>query len=303
MGPPQPLTPRPLAFPNERMATSFKEPVDESLPSSSRDSPGSWQLPLRVTLFQYSGSVVQSAPVEELPTDATVISHFRWLGDLFPGIPPEVLRTHPFYRHPQRQPPPTRRSFTEKMVLFYAKFQKLPNPALTECREIMKKSSLTLEDFEELVSQAERLCGYAIESMPVAGRRPHPLCVLEALGTIFLVLDTLYCAAEVLGENSGKQWWWPWIVSRLEHARFEQTHECSLSIKSKRNSEVAHALSMALEYYRRGIRPPMIMVIGLKEALFCEERISKFKAILWRAWKEDAEKWRESIKPDVAGSK
>ncbi|CDJ30455.1 LOW QUALITY PROTEIN: uncharacterized protein EMH_0058300 [Eimeria mitis] len=167
MGLPQALTAQPLAFAKERMATSSEEPVDDSLPSSSGDSPDSSQLPSGVTLFQYSGSVVQPAPVEELPTDATVTSHFRWLGDLFPAIPVDVLRTHPFYRHPQ---------------------------------------------------------------------------------------------------------------------------------------EIASTLMTALEYYRRGLRPPVLMVVGLKATLFCRPGSTKFKAEQWEPWRQDAAEWRDSLQLNVAWS-
>ncbi|CDJ34856.1 LOW QUALITY PROTEIN: uncharacterized protein EMH_0093290 [Eimeria mitis] len=248
---------------------------------------------------QESGSAEQLASSTELPTDATVISHFKWLGELFPDIPESILRTHPFYRHPQNEHIRISRSFDARSRL-RPPAQKSPGPALTVCKEILKKLSLSPQDLMQLLKQAERLYGYASQTMALNYRRAQPLYAIETLGAIFLVLDTLYCAAEVLGDYSMKQDWWPSIVHRIEAARFVPKKEHLRCDKSVRNLHIALTLDAALEYYRKGIRPPLLMVIGLKEALFCGPGSTRFKSPQWDPWRQDAAQWRVSIQPILA---
>ncbi|CDJ35353.1 uncharacterized protein EMH_0096890 [Eimeria mitis] len=169
---------------------------------------------------------------------------------------------------------------------------KKPNPTLEVCREILKKPWLAKEDLDELVTQTERLCGQG-----------YPLYAIETLGTIFIVFDTLYCATEVLGDPSLKDVWLPRLVRRTEGIRFTPKQSFLINDKSTRNAEVARTLSVALEYYRRGSRPPARMVVGLKEALFCEPASSKFNAEQWDPWRADAEDFRESIESSLAENK
>ncbi|CDJ52444.1 hypothetical protein EBH_0049750 [Eimeria brunetti] len=171
-------------------------------------------------------------------------------------------------------------------------------------REIMKQPSLSREDFEDLLTQAECLCGYATGGMPATSRGGQARQAVETQGLIFIVFDALHCAAEVLGDKSMKQLWWPLIVRHIRDAKFVPKKGLILPEKALRNSVVARRLHVALEYYRRGLRPPMRMVIGLKEALFCELGAgSKFSAAQWNPWRKDAAQWRQSIQPSPAVGK
>ncbi|CDJ36528.1 uncharacterized protein EMH_0089260 [Eimeria mitis] len=168
----------------------------------------------------------------------------------------------------------------------------------------MKKSSLSLEDFENLLFQAERLCGYAMGKMSLSYRANQAMCARETLGVVFLVIDTLYCAAKILGDRSMKELWWPRIMRRIEGVKYIPSAVVPSLTKCIRNLDVARTLSAALEYYRRGERPPPRMVIGLKEALFCEKcPSSKFNQEKWDLWREDVRSWRRHIQLMLAESK
>ncbi|CDJ52445.1 hypothetical protein EBH_0049760 [Eimeria brunetti] len=271
-----------------------------SLPSSSRASAASPVRILGITLPQQGDLARQLPPGTELPTDANVILHFTWLGNVYPGVPESVLRTHPFYRHPHNQPPSKTRSVDVRFALSYARTRVQANKTLGRCREIMEKLLPSPEDFDDLVCEAERLCGYALGRMPVACPRGLASLAVDTLGNIFLVLDTLHCVAEVLGDHAQKQSWWPLIIRRTESAVFVPKRTPQIAGKRFTNSDVAQTLQVALEYYRRGGRPPTRMVIGLKEALLCEPGTSsKFNGERWNPWREAAVHFRLSVLPGL----
>ncbi|CDJ52446.1 hypothetical protein EBH_0049770 [Eimeria brunetti] len=289
---------------NEGLATNSGDTGVDTLPLSSRASPAAALQPSAVMVSLESDSTEQSASATQLPTDANVISYFGWLGYLYPGVPDSVLKTHPFYRHPERQPPLSSRSFSVPLAMTFASTQRHPNTVLAQCRELLKKSQLSAQDFEQLLTQAERLCGYAIKRMPVPHKSGKTTHVIDTLGTAILVIDTLHCAAEVLGKYSMKHLWWPLVMRHIEAAKSVPRREFLLPGRRQRNSNVEYVMHVALEYYRRGARPPIRVVIGLKEALLCEPGASsKFRDEQWRPWREDAAHWRQSILPSLPGSK
>ncbi|CDJ46427.1 hypothetical protein EBH_0066090 [Eimeria brunetti] len=280
--------------------TSSEQLVADTLPSSSRASPFTPELASAPTPFLNSASVEQTASAADLPSDAII----TWLAGSFSGVPHNILRMHPFYRHPKYQPGLNTRSFNAPLATSPASARRNPNSELAKCRDIMRKVSLTPQDLEELLIQAERLCAYATTKMPVKYRRGQAGYAIDTLGTIFLVLDTLHCAAEVLGDKSSKQLWWPLVVRHIESAKFVPKKELPTTDRHFRNSKVARALNTALDYYRRGVRPPAVMVIGLKEALLCEPfPYSKFQDQQWNTWRNDAANFRRSIQLTLAGRK
>ncbi|CDJ49566.1 hypothetical protein EBH_0083770 [Eimeria brunetti] len=247
----------------------------------------------------------RSPPLTQLPTDANVIAHFGWLGDVYPGVPDSVLKMHPFYRYPKTQPAPSTRPFDVELAeaLMLSNFRIHPSKALAVCREIMGKQDLSSQDFEQLLFHAERLCGYAMVTMPVGCARQTAKRAIDTLGVIFLVLDTLHCAAEILGQLSMKHVWWTKILRHIETATYTARMHYLVPGKRSTNAEIARTLGAALEYYRKGRRPPVRMVVGLKEALLCKPGdSSKFKDKRWRPWREDAAQWRQSIVPSLTGS-
>ncbi|CDJ52448.1 hypothetical protein EBH_0049800 [Eimeria brunetti] len=289
---------------NEGLATNSGDTNVDTLPLSSRASLAAALQPSAVMVSLESDSTEQSASVTELPTDANVVYYFGWLGDLYPGVPDSVLEMHPFYRYPKVQPAPSTTPFDLGRAAFLANAKIQPSGTLALCRLILRKPWLSQEDFRELKCHAERLCGYAIKNMPVVSSRRKASEARETLGIVFLVLDTLHCAAEILGKFSMKHLWWPYILRHIEKAGYAGRRQFLMPGKCSTNADIAHTLDTALEYYRQGRRPPVRMVIGLKEALLCEPaHHSKFASPRWDPFREDAAQWRQLILPSLTGSK
>ncbi|CDJ50706.1 hypothetical protein EBH_0035680 [Eimeria brunetti] len=293
------------AQPSEHKERKVEEGVEPPLSADSPAPPTQQGLPVNAGALQ-TGPVPhaeRSASLAQLPTDANVIAHFEWLGRVYPGVPDSVLETHPFYRYPKYHPAPGTTPFDVDLAeaLASAKFRIQASSALAVCREIMGKEMLSSYDFQQLLFHTERLCGYAMGRMPVGSTRHKARRAIENLGMVFLVLDTLHCAAEILGERSMKHLWWPKIIRHIDRAGYTRHFLEPGNLST--NAEIISTLDSALEHYRRGQRPPLRMVVGLKEALLCKPgHHSTFGRSRWSPWREDAAQWRQSIVPSLTGS-
>ena len=245
---------------------------------------------------------LQSASGIGLPTGFKVISYVDWLDNLFPGIPDSILRTHPFYRYPENNPALGSRSFSTPVAASFAKTQRTSSLEISKCWNILKKPSLTSMDVDQLLAHAERLCGYACGSMKVSRRRAHASSAIDTLGTAFLVMDTLHCAAEVLGQSSKKEQWWPDIVSHIENARYMQHVQKTRKSMGAWSNAILNGLDTALEFYRMGERPPLRLVLGLKLALFLSPKSTRLNTSKWDPWRGDALEWLQLIKPSIQAS-
>ncbi|CDJ28895.1 uncharacterized protein EMH_0044920 [Eimeria mitis] len=226
-----------------------------------------------------------------------LIAAFGYLGEILGGVSHEVLRTHPFYRHAGRQQNLSGRSFSEEKAASSYVCHASAVPLLSECRRLLKKLRLTKEELEKLLDYTERLSGYASTHMPAHNRPSTTSYAVETLGRVFLILDTLYCAAEVLGDASKKDSWWPSIVHHIENARYRGGSSETVMRRPCWSSAILNALNVALDYFRIGRRPPLQLVVGLKLAIFLSPRSTVFKNAKWDNWRKDSSEWHNSIKP------
>ena len=251
---------------------------------------------------------LQPATASVPPSDGDALQDFDWLKEAFSGFSAELLVTHPFYRFPAvQETSPTEetatRSFDLRTALSLPTTQRCAVTVLRRCGEILKKDTLAPSDLNELLSNVEALCSFALINMPVTYIHGQAKCALEVMGMIFLVLDTLYCAAEVLGERSMKSVWWPLIVLRIREARFVPQTLSSRLARYPSNVDVARALHAALEHYRRSERPPWPIVLGLKMALLCAPgSTAKFSEEQWDGWRQDHAEWIRSTQSNQGSS-
>ncbi|CDJ52131.1 hypothetical protein, conserved [Eimeria brunetti] len=111
------------------------------------------------------------------------------------------IEAHPFVRFPSVPVGISERQFDMSKAQVFAGIRRNPVFSLSICRQIFLKSSLDKTDFHILLATVERLAFYALKTMDVS------LCLysrrsLGKVGTVFLVVDALYCAIQVLGENA-----------------------------------------------------------------------------------------------------
>ncbi|CDJ29792.1 uncharacterized protein EMH_0052720 [Eimeria mitis] len=225
---------------------------------------------------------------------------FKWVKEVLGGVSDEVLLTHPFYRNPGVQLRFSKRTFNQDAVEWFRTRKQTSLLLLLKCRYLMKKPSLTTREVESLLTCTERLCGYATTVMP------NDYTVQSAIATwgkVFIVLDALHCAAEVLGRSSRRDVWWPRVVRHLRDARYFDGPSAQIVEKTSWGSCILNGLSAALDYYRLGHRPPPRLVVSLKLALFLLPVQTDFRKKKWDPWREDAAEWLESAKPSRQQSK
>ncbi|CDI73973.1 hypothetical protein, conserved [Eimeria praecox] len=236
----------------------------------------------------------QPVSASAAPTDRGILPAFRLLEGMFEGIPDIALEGHPFYRLPERQKWQYRKAFKLCVAVTFRQVQRNPISTMTHCRQILKKPSLTATDFNMLVDDVERLVGHATGSMQVHGT-DTPLKAVTVLGHMFFVVDLLYCAAEVLGDKSGKHIWWPELIRYIEGARYYRSTDTHLGEIPSCLNDIACALSAALDYYRQGSRPPARVVVGLKERILRNPYIKRFQQASWDPWREDSRSWQRQM--------
>ncbi|CDJ59613.1 hypothetical protein EMWEY_00058260, partial [Eimeria maxima] len=216
---------------------TVQEPADVSsgMPSTSTD-PESGRAAgvlestsLRSLLPRSSTGSTQSSPGEDshaaqlvLASQAqaaadNLVASRGWLKKMMMGVSEQLLRTHPFYRLPEVEPLLSGRRFNNLREDEYRpKDQKLIW-LLSKCRKLLTKERLTTSELEVLLEKTEQLYRYATGPMPTyKNTRP----AVEILGRVFMVLDTLYCALEVLGNNARRADLWPAVVHHIQNAGY-----------------------------------------------------------------------------------
>ncbi|CDJ52129.1 hypothetical protein EBH_0002850 [Eimeria brunetti] len=228
-----------------------------------------------------------------------LLASFPSLPQLLMGVSDELIVTHPFYRHPEMQLRLSTRTFSLDTASCFRTRRQDVVMLLADCKHLLKKPWLNTKEFDLLMEYAERLCGYASGRMPVASTVKTPV---GGLGRMFIVLDTLYCAAEALGQSSRKKEWWPMVANHIKGAGYHRKSNDVIRGKRTWSYPILSALRAALSYYRMGQRPPPRLVVNLKLALFLSPS-PVFQKSVWDPWRQDAEEWLESIKATIQKNK
>ena len=122
--------------------------------------------------------------------------------------------------------------------------------ALSRCREILTKDPLALPDLNGLLSNVEFLCAFAITNMAETYTHGQAKSAIETMGMIFLVLDTLYCVAEVLGARSVRPLRRPLMLNRIRDVMFSPRKTTAQMSRYSYNVYVARTLYTTLGFYR-----------------------------------------------------
>ncbi|CDI73970.1 hypothetical protein, conserved [Eimeria praecox] len=114
------------------------------------------------------------------------------------------LQGHPFYRLPAVSETLSDGHLEFTTVAPVDKIRRKPVFVLQTIRHILLRPSLSRLDLCILLASVERLRTFAVEAMDVSlsGRSPHSF--VDVLGTVFLVVDSLYCALQLLGQSPDK---------------------------------------------------------------------------------------------------
>ncbi|KAL8448048.1 hypothetical protein Emed_004047 [Eimeria media] len=189
--------------------------------------------------------------------------------------PPWNPREHPFTRLPRRAPGAVTRKFIPGGSFhkdFSGKFSS--SFLMNVIRELLKEETLDSDELGLLMRTTESLVHVvatrATLKPPCSIRPAH---ILSRLAWYFLVYDSIVSAKEVLGPSMPLEDWW-FAFTNLHETEYNLRPHYGSDTKSYRvvlhHIYLVNGLSRALSYYKRGIRPPKLMIYTLKKALLCD---------------------------------
>ncbi|OEH80221.1 hypothetical protein cyc_02155 [Cyclospora cayetanensis] len=212
---------------------------------------------------------------EQMPTTSTAGVSVTSEGPLLPGGSPSSgsLSEHPFYWLPVgTQGGSMRLRYSERRGLAAIREQFTQvSQLLQSLASLLKRPSLTGKQTKDMLFLAEKLVAYVTTDMALHHRRWGPAKKAELLGLLFLVVDALYCAAEVLGESSGKQIWWPKLMDVVATAKHNVGQSSLPAQGLSQIEELILLLISALDTYSNNQRPSAEVVVALKRQLLYAE--------------------------------
>ncbi|KAL8444434.1 hypothetical protein Emag_005529 [Eimeria magna] len=157
---------------------------------------------------------------------------------------------------------------------------------LRTMRELFLKPELDRTDALTLVCLAQDLARYAYAglSRDVSGLKPNRAA--EYLARRFMVVWSLYAAAQTLHHDWPNLPWWQAIADNVS-TRYSPL-EKRRTLKPESNNCLVLDLINALEKLKSGIPVPEDVVIDLKRRIFCSpDSPSRFKTAWWDPWRDD----------------
>ncbi|CDI75089.1 hypothetical protein EPH_0004190 [Eimeria praecox] len=196
------------------------------------------------------------------------------------------VRLHPFVRLPKVNPKDVYRSFRAQFALSFRYGRASPMRSYMTMRSLFAKASLTGEDVEALMTEAELLASYAANRLSQPQRRGKANYLVTKLSSVFMVLDYLVCTIELLGSKMNTGSWWSQFVQKF-HTDY-RFPEAGRTRKAEMLNRLVNRLSSALAIYKTGKRPPLEDVVELKRAvLTVAYRGSQLSHPLWELWIQD----------------
>ncbi|CDJ51473.1 hypothetical protein EBH_0000750 [Eimeria brunetti] len=197
------------------------------------------------------------------------------------------LALHPFVRLPKVNPQDVRSCFR----LEYAKTERVsmlsPMESFIQMRRLFAKPSLTADEVETLMFEAECLVSYAKTRLAKPFRRRTSSYLFQKLATLFMFFDYLVCTIETVGDKMLANIWWDEFASS-----FNTDFNLPKLAKTRRTrllNKLVNRLSEALSVYKRGRRPPFEVVIELKRLILTQSAYkgSQIMHPLWSLWLQD----------------
>ncbi|CDI85902.1 hypothetical protein EPH_0066320 [Eimeria praecox] len=155
-------------------------------------------------------------------------------------------------------------------------------------RALFVKKTLSQKDADLLVSTLEQFLATYLLHKKTRRKRAIPTFAVEDFGSYFLAFDFVLSAMQLLGKHMQAHLWWD---------KFAASFNMNIPVPApgSRGKELTHfhiklarRLRAAINIYKRGMRPPLLEVIALKNLLFCSPLgRHQFKHPRWDPWRKD----------------
>ncbi|CDJ59973.1 hypothetical protein EMWEY_00059520 [Eimeria maxima] len=153
-------------------------------------------------------------------------------------------------------------------------------------RAVFAKPSLTAEDVELLMGEAEMLINYAIHSLGKTNVKQTPSYVFMKLSSLFMLFDNMVRTIKVVGKKMKTGTWWNNFAERFRTNYFFP--EGTGSEKTQVLCSLVNRLSSALAIYKRGELPALQEIIDLKKIIITRAtKDSQLAHPQWQLWLQD----------------
>ncbi|CDJ49577.1 hypothetical protein EBH_0027260 [Eimeria brunetti] len=208
------------------------------------------------------------------------------------GQPRPDLRSHPFFRLPSVSADASVRPLQMKKWELLRRRTLSETNALLAIKNILKKQQpLTSNDLLSLMENLELLVEHIIHLKPETVDMLSPKFITEKQSIALLLTDAMYCAAEVLGDKARKGEWWKHAVNAIPVYRHPKINAATRGA-AQRNLIIGQLLQSALQFYRKGKRPPAQLLVPLKQIILCTPSLPTLRRGPWARFEADDDEWR-----------
>lgn len=199
-------------------------------------------------------------------------------------MPPD---THLYYRLPVLEPGVQPPSLDVGSTLLRPSRMPVYHAHLRNIRELLAKERLGAADAFSLVQSATVLMKTLLydHQTPVP-KETHR--ALWCLGLRYLLVEALYCTAQVIGASMNASQWWLDVVGVVPTI-YDAPWQKNFTKRSNILWSYCNRLSAALNSLQKGVRPNQEETVSLKRALFGPHTVREFRDHRWSLWKEDDE--------------
>ncbi|CDI82600.1 hypothetical protein EPH_0055020 [Eimeria praecox] len=228
----------------------------------------------------------------ELPSteeaSASHASNSECPGDLSDLVRCMDIRYHPYVHLPVLEEGVVPRDVQVSTLVAKRPMLVKPHAHLLTLRALFAKKTLNQQDADLLVNAVELLVATYWLRTKTTRKHATPILIVEALGRNLMVLDSIVCAIQLLGEHMQAHLWWDKFATNFDI-------NFPLPAPGSRGKELTHfhinlarRLYAAINIYKRGVRPPLLEVIALKTLLFCSPLGQhRLKHPKWDPWRKD----------------
>ncbi|CDJ53360.1 hypothetical protein, conserved [Eimeria brunetti] len=196
------------------------------------------------------------------------------------------ISQHPFVRLPVVKAEDIHRSFRPEFALSHDLNVCSPMEIYTTMRSLFAKASLTAEEVETLMKEAELLANYAATKLLREHKRCKANYIIRKLSSLLMVFDYLVCTVELLGDKMNTGAWWTKFTQKFRTEYFFP--EEARTVRTEILNKFVNRLSAALSVYKKLKRPPFHEIIELKRMILNHSyKGSQLSHRLWQLWIQD----------------
>ncbi|CDI82509.1 hypothetical protein EAH_00066740 [Eimeria acervulina] len=220
------------------------------------------------------------------PSSASVHQPLRPIRKTF--LSAKNPRNHPYVRLPVVEAGVVPHDFDPSGIFALPPTSSSPGEHFQEMRQFFAQQTLNQQDVDILMDMTTDLANSLWFHSASGGRQLRPIYAVVKLGTIFLAMDYLVSAVELLGGHMKLDLWWEKFVRALDTDYNLPDASDYCRDATKFHTEMANELLAALRTYKKRKRPHFLTLTELKRKLFFSPFSPPlFRDSQWDPWRQD----------------